>query len=370
MSQTKNEDSITRTSRIRGCLLGGAVGDALGAPVEFMPLAAIREAYGAHGVTGSEHTFRERFAITDDTQMTLFTAEGLIRAAHRSMSRGLCAPEMVLHNAYRRWMITQGFGWNQLPSYSPCSHDRSDSWLIREEVLHAKRAPGDTCMRSMLAKDAEKRGFAIGTTNRRINHSKGCGGVMRVAPIGLAAMNDPFRLGCDAAAITHGHPTGFLAAGAFAEMVFHVARSVALRKAAKLALEELRRHEGHEETSRAIEAALALAATRRKPTPELVETLGAGWIAEEALAIGLYCALVARNFSHGVLLAINHSGDSDSTGSICGNLLGAKLGEEAIPKEWLAVLEAREIIEQIADDLARLVAEKDYEPYYERYPPW
>ena len=59
-----------------------------------------------------------------------------------------------------------------------------------------------------------------------------------------------------------------------------------------------------------------------------------------------------------------------STDSICGNLLGAELGEEAIPKEWLAVLEAREIIERLADDLARLVAEPDYEPNYKTYPPW
>ena len=106
------------------------------------------------------------------------------------------------------------------------------------------------------------------------------------------------------------------------------------------------------------------------PCPEAVETLGAGWIAEEALAIGLYCALVAKDFRHGVLLAVNHTGDSDSTGSICGNLLGAMLGEEVIPKEWLAVLEAREIIEQIADDLAKLAAGSGYEPDYERYPPW
>ncbi len=281
----------------------------------------------------------------------------------------LCAPEMVLHNAYRRWMITQGFGWRQLAAEGPCSKDRSDSWLLREEVLHAKRAPGDTCVRSMLAKTVEGLGFTIGTTHNRINDSKGCGGVMRVAPVGLAT-NDPFRLGCVAAAVTHGHPTGYLAAGAFAEMIFHVVHNVALREAANRALESLLQHDGHEETTHAIEAALALADSGRAPCPEAVETLGAGWIAEEALAIGLYCALVAKDFRHGVLLAVNHTGDSDSTGSICGNLLGAMLGEEVIPKEWLAVLEAREIIEQIADDLAKLAGGNDYEPDYQKYPPW
>jgi len=363
-------DDLSRAARVRGCLLGGAVGDALGAPVEFMSLDAIREVYGESGVTGNEHTFRDRLAITDDTQMTLFTAEGVIRAAHRGLSRAPGTFETVLHNAYRRWMLTQGYGWNQLIETELCSVDRSDSWLLREEVLHARRVPGDTCVRYLLAKNVPGRA-AFGRTTVPINDSKGCGGVMRVAPIGLAT-DDPFRLACKAAAITHGHPTGWLAAGAFAELVWYVADGVAPRDAATRMLERagLTSHPGHEETSNAIEAALALAEGGKEPSPELVETLGRGWVAEEALAIGLYCALVARNFCHGVLLAINHSGDSDSTGSICGNLLGAMLGESAISKEWLDVLEAREIIEQLADDLVKLVTEKDYEPDYERYPPW
>jgi len=82
-----------------------------------------------------------------------------------------------------------------------------------------------------------------------------------------------------------------------------------------------------------------------------VEALGEGWIAEEALAIGLFCALVARDFEHGVLLAVNHGGDSDSTGSIAGNLLGLVYGEAGIPDRWLRRLELREVVAQVADDL-------------------
>ena len=82
-----------------------------------------------------------------------------------------------------------------------------------------------------------------------------------------------------------------------------------------------------------------------------MESLGGGWVAEEALAIGLYCALVARDFAHGVLLAVNHGGDSDSTGSIAGNLLGLVQGEKAIPGRWLERLELRDVITEVADDL-------------------
>ena len=83
-----------------------------------------------------------------------------------------------------------------------------------------------------------------------------------------------------------------------------------------------------------------------------------GKAAEEALAISIYCALVARNFKHGVILAVNHDGDSDSTGSITGNLLGAIHGVRSIPSEWLEPLELREVITTVAEDL---YAFKDWE---------
>jgi ADP-ribosylglycohydrolase len=83
-----------------------------------------------------------------------------------------------------------------------------------------------------------------------------------------------------------------------------------------------------------------------------VERLGEGWVAEEALAIALYCALTADgSFERGVLAAANHSGDSDSTAAIAGNLLGALLGRGAIPERWLEPLEVREVVERLAGEL-------------------
>jgi ADP-ribosylglycohydrolase len=105
-----------------------------------------------------------------------------------------------------------------------------------------------------------------------------------------------------------------------------------------------------DEVARALRAAVA-AADSQPATPETVERLGEGWVAGEALAIAVYCALAATDFRSGVLLAVSHGGDSDSTGAICGNLLGAALGAGAIDPDLLAGLEGREVIEQGADDL-------------------
>ncbi len=178
------------------------------------------------------------------------------------------------------------------------------------------------------------------------NDSKGCGGVMRVAPVGLFAWRlrqyespqDAFRLGTELAALTHGHPTGALTDGA------------PLREALTAAKSLLGAEPGHEEALRAIEMAEELADSGLSHE-EAIARLGQGWIAEEALAISIYCALVARNFKHGVILAVNHDGDSDSTGAIVGNLLGAMHGVKAIPAEWLDQLELRDVITELAEDL-------------------
>ncbi|MDA8333304.1 MAG: ADP-ribosylglycohydrolase family protein [Candidatus Dormibacteraeota bacterium] len=357
--RTTSSRSPDRVSRILGYLLGGAIGDALGAPIEFSNLRDIRKAHGPAGVTGYVPGHWGPGAFTDDTQMTLFTAEGLIRADNRRRESGLQDVPLVLWGAYRRWLETQET--RARPKADDSSIHRG--WLVDESALRAQRAPGTTCLAAL-------RSGTPGSIEAPPNNSKGCGGVMRVAPIGLVA-DDPFDLGCAAAALTRGHPSGYLAAGMFAAVVAGVTQGEPPAIAIDRSLETLRGRPGHEETVKAVQQALALAASGRGPSPELVETLGGGWIAEEALAITLYCVIVAPDFRQGVLLAVNHSGDSDSTGSMVGNLLGATLGLAALPGEWLRELEAWPVIERVASDLAAqfVGASATFSPDMDRYPP-
>ena len=126
---------------------------------------------------------------------------------------------------------------------------------------------------------------------------------------------------------------------------------------------------GSQETTDAIRKALDLCNDPEvTPSPDVIETLGGGWVGEEALAISLYCALVAGNdLARGVRLAVNHSGDSDSTGSITGNIMGALLGEQAIPAEWLDRLELHDVIRQVGEDL--FDAFQGTAAWLKRYPP-
>jgi ADP-ribosylglycohydrolase len=345
-----------------GCLLGGAVGDALGAPVEFLGVDEIRAEYGPAGITDYNLAYGRCGAITDDTQMTLFTAEGVLRADVRWHLKGVCHPASVIHHAYIRWLHTQGDR-----SRSPFSQDQMDGWLIGVEGLHTRRAPGNTCLSAL-------RGATMGTVDRPLNNSKGCGGMMRVAPIGLVAKDEEaaFALGCEAAAITHGHPSGYYSAGCFAAVIQNLTEGRTLPDAVERTLRILdnSKNIGHQECSAAIRQAVALWHDADVDhSPETIARMGGGWVGEEALAIALYCALSAQDdFARGVLLAVNHSGDSDSTGAIAGNLLGLMLGIDAIPAKWLEGLELREEIGAVASDLYTGFDESD--GWWSRYPGW
>ncbi|MET8004827.1 ADP-ribosylglycohydrolase family protein [Nonomuraea glycinis] len=332
--------------RVRGCVLGGAVGDALGAPIEFESLARIRALHGRAGVTGLVADWRGKTGlVTDDTQLTLFTLEGLIRADVRATLKGICHHPSVLRSAYLRWLDTQRYG---APPAGQGEHHRT-GWLREQGWLYSRRAPGNACLSGLRVEPDHYGSPGLpGPVNPR---SKGCGTVMRSAPFGLlgGSPRQIFDLAAECAQITHGHPTGQLAAGAFAVLIHHLMHDAPLDDAVAGALEVLAAYPAHEETTVALRAATALA-RKGDPTPEKLETLGGGWVAEEALAMAVYCAMAQPDVERALLLAVNHSGDSDSTGAMCGNILGLVHGESALPGEWLNALEGRATITELSDD--------------------
>lgn len=319
----------------RGCLLGGAIGDALGAPVEFDDLARIRSRYGPAGVRDLEPAYGRVGAITDDTQMLMFVAEGLLQA--RAAPSGADLRAICKHGylALLRWLQTQLERWQDEYVTRP--------GLQANRELYSRRAPGNTCLSALRV--AKARSVA-----EPINHSKGCGGIMRIAPVGLLGFEDPFLLGAELAALTHGHPSGYLSAGFMAQLIHQLVAGDELLPAIDTCRQRLSREPEHEETAQAVERALRLVRTG-SGTAEEVEQLGAGWVGEEALGISLLCAALARDYEHGVLLAVNHSGDTDSTGAITGSILGLLLGAEGIRSDWRRRVELAEVLTQLADEL-------------------
>jgi ADP-ribosylglycohydrolase len=331
-------------SKFIGCLLGGAIGDAFGAPVEFMSRASILAKHGKNGVTSLLPAYDKIGAITDDTQMTLFTAEGLLRAYVRGCHKGITSWVGCIGHAYQRWLQTQSYD-------SPQNlYVVNDGLLWNVKALHSRRAPGNTCLNALSC--------ANNFEEYAVNDSKGCGGVMRVAPIGLMCWRlkesftvvDCFDLASDAAQLTHGHPTGYLAAGAFAAIVYQLLEGQTLVEATQHILQMLKDKRDSAETIEALKQAVALSKTRLD-TSLAITKMGEGWIAEEALAISVYSVLVARDFNQLMTISVSHDGDSDSTGAIAGNLWGVIHGLVSIDKELIEQVELADLIAEVASDL-------------------
>lgn len=347
--------------RILGCLFGGAVGTALGMPVEGASLAEIRRRHGPAGLTDYVEGRAPAGAVSGDAQLMMLTAQALVRSSGRARDRGIGGATLgMLQMSYLGWLQGQG-------ETIPDQRGLDGGWLLSRPAIVARRSPGRTLV-AALHKAAErgKPGWQLGTVDEPINDSKGCGGVTRTAPCGFSppTAQAAFLMGRDTAALTHGHPSGHLPGGVLAAAVWGLVRGRPLADALAVARGELTNHPGYEETARALDAATALAA-QGEPTPERVETLGAGWTGEEALAIGVYAALAAERWARtdgpgglaalgglGLLVAVNHSGDSDSTAMICGNLLGAGHGPEAFPRPWRDRLEIADLVVTLAAECA------------------
>ena len=352
-------------SKILGSLIGGAIGDALGYPIEFLSEESIKKQYGF------VRDFVETPLISDDTQMTLYTAVNFPFALTRGAMRGVGGDprEMVyMAKSYLKWYEGQvGIEDGAYPSF-----------LRYVPYINTSRAPGNTCL-SALRRYRETGEYA--TIDRPFNDSKGCGGVMRVAPVGLyfAWLNakgysidifDATKTGAEAAALTHGHPLGYIPAACLSCLIFQIASpgcSGDLFELAKESLAITKKLYGEkkhwDEFKTIIEKAMKLASDDSIKEIDAIHRLGEGWVGEEALAISLYCCLRHQDsFVNAVSFAVNHNGDSDSTGAIAGNIIGAYLGferlKESFPDYWK--VEAYDLITEIASDLCTEIPNNAY----------
>lgn len=367
--------------KYRGCLLGGAAGDALGYAIEFDREEAIAACYGSRGIRDYQLDERGLAPFSDDTQMTLYTANSLLcslaalsaqassgaqpsggtqpsGSAHASGDAPTLAPAPLPSPAalaayapaqmaqfYVEWMYTQ---------VSPYPLAEPKAWISSLPELFASRAPGVTCMNAC---------DAMASGAKAVNNSKGCGGIMRMAPVGLINTCPGFsgvelqRLGAQLAELTHCHELGWMPAGVFAHIVSLLARDEAssVREAATQALNTLPEAFPNAHYLGQLQELLRYTlrlANSDMPDLEAIHALGEGWVAEEALAIGLLCSLRHEDdFAGAITSAVNHGGDSDSTGAIAGNIVGAHLGLAGIPQRYLEHLELRDTISKIADDL-------------------
>ena len=286
--------------RALGCLIGGAYGDSLGAAVEFLLSDEIRQRYGPDGITRLAPIYNQAGDITDDTQLAIATAEGILQtpAGQRHNREAI---RQSLWRAYRNWYASQ-----------------SDP--------NQRRSPGTTCLSSLASGQP-------GTIDSPRNGSSGCGGIMRAHPIGLniASPKEAYEIGVDSAALTHGHPNGYIPAGLLAALITELMEGNSFDQA----FDSLhwQTHQLPEAQGVAQAIGQIILVNNDDDSFELIDQQiggGGGWLGHDALAIALFAVQRAVDDPlEAVRLAVNHSGDSDSTGSIAGAIVGTIHGPEA-----------------------------------------
>lgn len=355
--------------KCRGSLVGGAVGDALGYEVEFMSLSSIRKRFGENGI--SDYVLHGCVAeFSDDTQMSLFTAEGLLSAvADDKIYEKEIMPYIT--KAYEYWYYTQ----------SRPGLKMNGSWLTHISSLWSRRAPGNTCLSALHC-------ITMPSSAPVINNSKGCGGVMRVAPIGIFSAAHPVMLDLEHAGylagyvadITHKHPLSTYSSMAFAMIVAECIsqENIDREKFKFIVMDRVFRLLGlwfngdnHlAELQILIKDALELAVSKEADT-YVIPQLGEGWVAEETLAIAIFSVMrYIDNFEKCICCSVNHDGDSDSTGAVAGNIIGAILGYNAIPEKYLTNLELHDVLVSVADDLGGFSSEEQMIERYVKHQPY
>lgn len=391
----KDEKAKRVTDSIRGCLMAGATGDALGYEVEFMSRRAILSRFGEQGITKFTLDNKGKALISDDTQMTLFTANGMLMGLTRGYMRGIGGrPEEYVDGAYLDWYYTQTGRKKEI-----LINDFHYTWLRDLPEMAQCRAPGNTCLQaceSMFRREHVH------------NNSKGCGGIMRVAPMALLdagyasrdkktySLVELAEAGGKIAECTHKHPLAFLPASLLTILLYKVVPMevkqvqedidrIINETLDMLDLIYIDKYESEKQYLRDLsEKAIRLAHSDISDA-DAIRELGEGWVAEETWAIALYSAVRhIDSVEDAIIASVNHDGDSDSTGSVCGNIMGAIYGYEHIKERNIFcpegklledTLELSEIILALANDLSTgcIISEcnpidtPEKQQWYERY---
>lgn len=307
----------------RGCLLGGATGDAKG--------------YGQRE--------NGRDLISDNTQLTSFTVDGLAWADDRAVNKGVYAYVPCLFYSYQKWYYTQ----------TGNLADKSYEFILKGEILNwdelfARRGKGSTSLTSLAGSIQNK----FGTIKNRVNSNKGCGSVMRAAPIGLYFCKNEisaFSIGCESAALTHGHTDAILSTGFFAYLISGIIQGGEIKDVAMEGLAQMKKCSGHETCYEKIKQAILLSGDDMKVSHAMDE-IGEGRVAEEAIALALYLAIKYKeDFEGAIVTATKHNKVDDSISAICGNIMGTYLGDYEIPYKWIQKLELSELMIYGADKM-------------------
>ncbi len=346
---------VTRyMDKFEGAFFGSALGDAFGYPLMNMSFEEICETFeknGAKELAVSRKTGTALF--TEATQMSLFTADGILWAHNEHAEYENSAVANYVFYSYQLWlyMQTKTIAGREYEWLFDKTKNPNMSSLLKSKGLGKQRRLNNANIDALL----DVKNNAFGTLSRRVNNNIDNGAVKRVAPAGLfygQSSDMAFRMGCDIGAITHSHPDGYLPCGVYASIVAELMEDKPLDDAINEAMALLASYPENSNTYTALQKAVDLANDEDTDPQEGIAELGDGLSAVSTLAIAVYSALLHQtNFKYAIALSANHDGDSAACAAITGGILGTWYGYKKLPKSWLKKIQYSSLLETVADVL-------------------
>lgn len=335
-----------RYAVVRGCLLGMAVGDAMGYPVDKKSWTEITEDYGPNGILGYD-LVNGTADITSYTQLAAFACNGVLLCMTRRKP-----------DQFSKYIILGLREWARSQQFRMVA-DRTYCWLAQEPRMRRRQCM-DTRILDALAREQ------LGTPERPIFRSETP--AMLSAAVAVGLMYDPElmrpdmigQLAIEAVATTHGDPENFLSGAVLAYAIAGILQEPEKPLAEQFtdAVKTVHAQFGSRYSQtvmvkKAVEQALSYARDPEMSPLAAMSMLGCS-TAMECMAGAVYASVIhPANFDEGMIAAVNHSGRSAATGALVGAILGARLGDEALPEFYLESLEAEEILTELARDIAQ-----------------
>lgn len=347
-------NKIDYRDKFEGAIIGGALGDAFGYPImnlSFADICSTFEKSGARELAINRKTGTALF--TEATQMTLFTADGILWASNEDSAHENSAVANYVFYSYQEWlyMQTKTIADREYEWIFDKDKNPNVSSLLKSKGLGKNRRLNDTNINALL--DAANNSF--GTLSKQVNSNTDNGALKRVAPVGLFYGQNPdmaFRIACDIGAITHSHPDGYLPCGVYAATVAELMSDKPLDDAVNEAMALLAAYPGNENTYQMLQKAIDLANDEYTDPQEGISELGDGLSAISTLAIAVYSAILHQtNYKFAIALAANHDGDSAACASVTGGILGAWYGLKKLPRDWRKKIQYINLMETVSDVL-------------------
>lgn len=314
--------------KISNIIKAGAIGDAFGYNVEFKNWEQIKSTYNGPILFSNCNNY----IVSDDTQMTLFCLEALKDNSNKNDNNDDILK--YIYEYYLDWNATQ---YQDLEVKNKFG---------KQNNLHKRQAPGMTCLSALGS-------GRFGTMTNKINNSKGCGGIMRVAPIAFLdkSLEEIIYLGNMQAAITHGHPEGYLSSGFFAGLIYLGIKGLSFEEAYKATKEKILTYNESNEFIKYLNKLEENLDFEFNNPNDMIEVLGEGWTGETALGLAIYAFKHGKSFEHALVISTNHRGDSDSTASLAGQLYCAFKEINSNDLEKYEQLDIKDVIDNCLENI-------------------